>query len=142
MATAERAPRTLAELRDWLAAAPVGTMLPAGAVLELLDDIAAAPSVLTRETAAPAPESWRVKLWTVPAETRLGVAEVAEAAGKPKSWVYRHTGPAAEKRIPHRKLDGELVFVAGEVRAWLRDHEHIVEAGPIYDGDGRRLRAV
>ena len=32
-------------------------------------------------------------------------------------------------RIPCRKLDGELVFVVGEVRQWLLDNEETVVAG-------------
>ncbi len=71
--------------------------------------------------------SWRERLWTVPAETRLGVAEVAEAMGRPRSWVYRHTGPSSSRaRIPHRKLDGALVFTAGEVRAWVQKREEVL----------------
>jgi len=88
-----------------------------------------------------APPSWRERLWTAPAETRIGKAELLEAVGKTESWLYRHT---AEKRkpgtprIPHRKLDGELVFVVGEIRAWLRQHEEIVEAGPMESSPAER----
>ncbi len=85
------------------------------------------------------PSSWRVLLWTAPAETRIGREELCEAVGRPRSWLYRHTATKAEHRIPHRKLDGELVFVVGEVRTWLREMEEIVQAGPL---EAATLRAV
>src|SRR5262249_55911872 len=70
---------------------------------------------------------WQEKLWTVPADTRMSLTNVCDALTRPKSWGYRHTSPASGlPRIPHRKLDGELVFIAGEVRAWVRDHEEVV----------------
>jgi predicted DNA-binding transcriptional regulator AlpA len=75
---------------------------------------------------------WAALLWIVPAETRLGVREVAEALGRPRSFVYRHTGPKAPgARIPHRRLDGELVFLAGEIRRWIEDHEVVVVPGRV-----------
>ena len=67
--------------------------------------------------------SWRERLWTCHPETRLGVEELCEALGRSKAFVYRHT---RAKSIPHRRLDGELVFVAGEIRAWLNDQEETV----------------
>ena len=95
----------------------------------------AAPTRPTTVALAEA-QSWRVLLWTAPAETRIGRAELLEAVGRPKSWLYRHTAAKAEHPIPHRKFDGELVFLVGEVRAWLVAQEEIVRAGPI---DGPRL---
>ncbi len=72
----------------------------------------------------PATEQWAGRLWTCPPETRLGVRELAEAVGRPRSWVYRHTSPAGDLApIPHRRLDGLLVFTAAEVRDWLRANE-------------------
>ena len=71
--------------------------------------------------------TWRERLWTAPAEARLGVPDVAEAIGRPRSWVYRHTSTRSGCPVlPHRKLDGELLFTAGEIRAWLRDHEAVM----------------
>lgn len=135
--------KTLEDLRLWLARAPEGTTVPAAVMRELLDRLAdkvePEPPALT--VVEPAPPSWREKLWTAPAETRIGKAELLEAVGKTESWLYRHT---AEKRkpgtprIPHRKLDGELVFVVGEIRAWLRQHEEIVEAGPMESSPAER----
>jgi len=67
---------------------------------------------------------WAEKLWTCPPETRLGVRELAEAIGRPRSWVYRHTSPRGDLApIPHGRLDGLLVFTAGAVRDWLRANE-------------------
>jgi predicted DNA-binding transcriptional regulator AlpA len=77
-------------------------------------------------------------------ETRIGVAELLEATGRPKSWLYRHTSAKSKcRRIPHRKLDGELVFVVGEVRQWLIEHEEtVVEAPPVLSDLPRRTIGV
>jgi predicted DNA-binding transcriptional regulator AlpA len=70
--------------------------------------------------------SWAEKIWTCPPETRLGVRELAEAVGRPRSWVYRHASPRGDLApMPHRRLDGLLVFTAGEVRDWLRANEEV-----------------
>ena len=114
----------LADLLAWLQAAPPGTTIPAASLAETL---ARLPS--SEPTASPEPLSltWRERLWLVPAETRLGVREVAEAIGRTPSWVYRRTSEKSEKApLPHRKLDGELVFTAGELRAWVEGHETVV----------------
>lgn len=120
--TPPRTPDSVAEVVAWLEAAPSGTQLSAAALRDWLTPLVAPspPSGLRTGT-------WRERLWTAPAETRLGVVEVAEAIGRPKSWVYRRTGESATKaRLPHRKLDGELVFTAGEIRLWVEQHEAIV----------------
>jgi hypothetical protein len=155
MDTPEPAFGSLRALLQWCRSAPRGTALDAREVARLLSDL------IEREggepgdhpSPAPAPEAppftWRERLWLVPAETRLGVPEVAEAVGRPKSWVYARTHrfvgkgkhrrerPAAEL-IPHRKLDGALVFTAGEVRAWLRDREEAVVGGPMHSTEAER----
>lgn len=72
----------------------------------------------------PATQSWAEKLWTCPPETRLGVRELAEAVGRPRSWAYRHASPKGDLApIPHKRLDGLLTFTAGDVRTWLRANE-------------------
>lgn len=80
-------------------------------------------------TPAPAVEapadSWRERLWSAPAECRIGVQEVTEALGVSESWIYQRTKADAEPRLPHAKLGGSLVFRCGELRAWLRDHEEV-----------------
>ena len=116
---------------------PRGTLVPVEAVLDALaacpglESLDPSPSLAapTRPTTVALAEaqSWRVLLWTAPAETRIGRAELLEAVGRPKSWLYRHTGKAGRcPRIPHRRVDGELVFVVGELRAWLVQHEVVV----------------
>ncbi len=75
--------------------------------------------------------TWREKLWIAPAETRIGTGELAEAFSRPKSWVYAHTQAEARDPLPHRKLDGVLVFAVGEVRAWVRESEEVLVAGPM-----------
>jgi predicted DNA-binding transcriptional regulator AlpA len=119
---------TVAELLAWLDAAPAGTAVPAASVadaLRVIDGRAPAPAA----AAEPATVPWSVRLWQVPPQTRLGPVELLEAVGRPRSWLYRHTGRKAPSRIPHRKLDGALVFVVGEVRQWIEDHEQIVVPG-------------
>ena len=70
------------------------------------------------------PMPWNARLWSVPPETRLSRDQLLEALNRPKSWLYRRTGNAGDKpRIPHRRFDGELVFIAGEVREWLKRQE-------------------
>ena len=88
----------------------------------------------------PAPDSWRERLWTCPADMRMGVREVAEALDRSPDYVYRavNADRAAEKGrnpLPCSRLDGELVFTAGAVRAWLQASEQIINPAP------RRLRA-
>jgi hypothetical protein len=87
----------------------------------------------------PAETSWRERLWSCPAETRLSVAELAEATGRPTSWIYRRTqdvtdaerrradvrGSTIPQRIPHRREGGRLVFVVAEIRQYLRDVEDV-----------------
>lgn len=130
-------PTTLPALVDWLSSAPAGTTLDAAQLLALLTQMPESNATPTM----PVPESmpdglaapWSERIWTTHAETRLGVREAAEAIRRPTSFVYRHTSAkcAAGERLPYRKLDGELLFVAGELRTWLADHEEVVNAGRI-----------
>jgi predicted DNA-binding transcriptional regulator AlpA len=109
-------------LREQLEQLPAGAMLPVAWILERLDPEPAAPPA-----ADPEPASWREKLWTAPAETRIGVRELVEATGRSRDWAYRATSPkAGDDRIPHRKLDGELVFIVGELREWIRGREDVI----------------
>ncbi len=137
---------TISELRAWAASAPPGTSIPVASLAELLGGLEDKTNpVIPGPQASPEPVSrtWRERLWTVPAETRLGVHELSEALNRPKSWIYRRTGEKAEDRIPHRKQGGALVFRAGEVRAWLRADEEIIAAGPMESTAAeRRLRAM
>lgn len=118
---------TLADVVRWLEQAPGDTLLPARSVLEMLRG--ATPTAEVTPDIQPQPTSWRERLWTVPPETRLGVAELSQAIGRPRSWIYRHTSRASGlPLLPHAKLDGELVFTASEIRAWLAQHEETVVA--------------
>lgn len=122
---------TLASFVAWLEQSPPGTLLDAASVRGRLATIAEAVAVAPASTSSDgAPLSWRERLWIVPAETRLGVLEVAEAFNRPKSYVYRATAASAgASRLPHRKIDGELQFVVGELRAWIKAHEETICAG-------------
>lgn len=121
----------LADTIRWLEQAPDGALLTAQSVLGLLRNSAPADAIVNQAaqdyTTTSVVSSWQERLWTVPADTRMTAPDVGEALCRPKSWVYRHTSQATGlPRLPHRKLDGELVFVAGEVRDWIRQHEEIV----------------
>lgn len=75
------------------------------------------------------------RLWTVPAEMRLGVLEVAEAVGRSRDWVYRACSAEQAKAkgrspLPCSRLDGELVFTAGAVRDWITRNELVVNPVP------------
>ncbi|HKO13813.1 MAG TPA: hypothetical protein VJV22_17725 [Acidobacteriaceae bacterium] len=123
----------MAKRRDaiaWLTQTPAETLLPARAVIALLEDVEDTEQGDAQAgPGAPWPVSWREKLWTVPAETRLGIMELTEALGQPSSWVYRRTSlKTGLVQLPHRKLDGELVFVTSEIRDWLETQEEVVVA--------------
>ena len=114
------------ELARWLRQAPPGTLVQAAEIAQLLADT----ETVEERPGNAALVTWREKLWTCPPETRLGRAELLEALGRSDSWLYRHTGPKAKAaRIPCRRLDGELVFIAGEVRTWLAEQEEVLEPG-------------
>ena len=132
--------RGINDLRRWVATAPPGTTVRTEELAEMLDAFDAEPVPEPDRITSP-PLPWTVLLWSADPETRIGRDELLDAVGRPASWLYRHTGPKAKDRIPHRKADGELVFVVGEVRRWLRDREEIVAAGPM-DRPSRSLKAV
>ena len=124
----------LQDFLAWCELAPPGTLLLASEVAELLSDTPldhqeghGTPDPLPIET----PSTWRERLWIVPAETRLGVVEVAEALGRSRSFVYARTAVTAKNRLPHRKLNGFLVFTAGELRTWIRETEKEVVGLPM-----------
>lgn len=96
-----------------------------------------------QQRAGPAPvqqpePSWREKLWTCPPETRLGIEQASEATGKSASVLYKLT---SAEEIPFRKDGGSLVFIAGELRTWLREREETVVEGRMeLDGETEYLR--
>lgn len=87
---------------------------------------------------------WREKLWTCPAETRLWREDLEEALGVKKEWIHRRTQSKADDPIPHRPLGRRLLFLAGEVRHWVRQQEDIAVAGPSAPSpdEKRRLEVV
>lgn len=138
--------KSLRQLVDWAAQAPEGTTLPAQVVATLGGQFLESDQ-RHREAEAPPVDppdwTWRERIWTVPAETRIGVQELAEALGRSSSWIYKRTGEAAEdRRLPHRKLDGELLFAVGEIRTWLRDREETHHAVPMTSASSERLAVV
>lgn len=116
---------TLAQFSEWLAAAPAGTMLDAAAVRATLEQCASVDRAAVPIT-PPLRMSWRERLWMVPPETRLGLREACEALDRSEKWLRIRLRTGGDGRIPHRKLDGELQFLAGELRDWLNTHEHII----------------
>lgn len=109
--------------------------LPADTVRAWLDDEPSAPAAPELVTDSTPPQSWRERLWTVPAEMRLGVPEVAEAVGRSRDWVYRACSAEQAKvkgrdPLPCARLDGELVFSAAAVRDWIRRSELVVNPAP------------
>lgn len=136
---------TVGDLLRWCRNAPEGTRLEARVVAEILDAGTEEKGPPEAETGAPDPTAtwtWRERLWVVPAETRLGTEELAEALGRPKSWVYSRTQSGASDPIPHRKLDGSLWFAAGEVRAWIREREEVPVGGPMESTDAEKRLGV
>jgi hypothetical protein len=119
--------KALSQMLDWLQAAPPNTSVDAAEMAARIAELVDVPDSML---VVPPELSWREKLWIVPEETRIGREELLEAVGRPASWIYRHTSSKADcVRIPHRKLDGDLVFVVGEVRRWLNDHEEVIVKG-------------
>jgi len=132
-------------LRDHVAASP-GALYPGSWILEELETECSPPALEPVQAVS----SWRERLWSCDPATRLGIEEAAEALGRPRGWIYQRcckvTPKARERaakrggrvpdRIPHRKQDGALVFVAGELRDWLQQQEDVVIAAP------RNVRAV
>lgn len=125
-------PEGLEDALRWARRAPEGTLLPAEAVAEILaraqEDRPADPGEEEpAEAPVERPWSWREKLWDTPSETRLGVQELAEALARSKSWI-RKAARAGE--LPARKHGQAFVFVAGEIRHWIRSSEESVSEGP------------
>src|SRR5688572_4934403 len=97
-----------AKLRQLVEAAdPAGTVTVR--IAWLAEQLEADPAPAQPQVA----ETWRTRLWSAPDDALLGVSEIAEALGRPKSAAYRLTGPGAGKaRLPVRKLGGEVVIRA------------------------------
>lgn len=122
----------LHDLLDWLDRAPAGTSVPACEVAALLRQVEEVDFARPRLTVQGGGAStWREKLWTVSPDVRIGVVELCEALDRSRDWCYRGVNEkrAASKGrepIPCCRLDGELVFRVGDVRAWLARNEEVV----------------
>ena len=113
---------TLEELRRAAELLPDGASLtiPCAALLDAING-ARGKRGAERDTTPAAATTWRERLWECPPETRLSVRDVAEALGRPRSYVYRAVAPKhGEHRLPASRFGGELVFQAGVVRAWVQ----------------------
>ena len=132
-------PDLRASLRCLAEALPPGSAVPVPreVLLELVtSQKGAEPTV----SPVAAPVTWRERLWTCPGDTRLGVRELAEALGRPRSWVYRAVaGKREAKRLPAFRFGGELSFEAGAVREWIEQQESRT-VGPVWSGQTERLR--
>lgn len=126
------APRfdSLADLHRWALRAPASVSIPLRDMAGLLAPLLEAEP--RGGTVQATPATWRERVWTCPPETRLTAQETAEAIGAPVSriygWTHRTKDPELLRRrreqgraIPFHKIDGALVFLAGEVRDWLRE---------------------
>ncbi len=121
---------TFEQLLSLVRECPPGTLIPTTVVADALGNHSPSQSPDANIVALLPAQSWRENLWAVPAETRLGIDQLCEAISRKRSWCYRHTSRKSDlPRIPHRKLDGQLVFVAGEIRTWIQRNEIIVERG-------------
>ena len=52
--------------------------------------------------------------------TSYNAAEIAEILGVAKVTVYKWVG---ERKIPHTRLGGRIVFTKDQISAWLKEHE-------------------
>lgn len=138
---------TLEELRDrWRSEAETyardGALVDGARLLtRCAEQLEAAVPIGVHREGTPAPAAaaadWRERIWTCADDVRLGVRELAEAVGKSKAWVYRHTSQKSGYGIiPHRKLDGELLFRAGDVRRWLEAYERGERVAPDAEASG------
>lgn len=123
---------SVTSLVRWLESAPANLAIVAGHLAEILGGLRSenAPAAPPGPSAPATQPTWPERLCSAPAEMRMGAVELAAALGRPRSWVYRHTSrKSGLPVIPHRKLDGQLVFLVGEVRQWLREHEEVAAHG-------------
>ncbi len=115
------------EIVEWLQAAPEGTLVRADAIAERLvaydkrSPVIEAPRAIAHDGGS---TPLLDRFWRLPADTRLGVKQLVEALGKPRSWIYRRTGSQSDlPKLPHKRDGSRLVFVVGEVKQYLNDHE-------------------
>jgi predicted DNA-binding transcriptional regulator AlpA len=85
---------------------------------------AGAPTVVT-VTATAITAGWSSeRLWSAPTATRLDARDLAAALGVTPAAVYKMV--KRDGMPARRRPDSSLVFLAGDVRAWLEDRETVV----------------
>jgi predicted DNA-binding transcriptional regulator AlpA len=133
----------LADVLAWLESLPEGSLIPPACVIERLRgagasfDGAGAATVPVAGLPPPASSSWEERIWSCHPSTRLNASQACEVLGKSHDALYKLTSRGS---IPHSKIDGVLVFKAGELRDWIRDtEERVVESRPSLRG---RLRVA
>ena len=139
--------KALADWLDWATRAPLGTRVDVSTLVPLLQAAVELDPTPTAETVDPVVLPWTALLWLIPAETRLSVDEAAQALGHGRSWLYKRTSAKALKEsgatpLPHRILEGSLVFTAGELRTWIRNTEESVFELPMESTPAERLKIV
>ncbi len=139
--------KSLTDWLSWASRAPVGTHVDIGMLVPLLREAVELAPAPPAETIDPGGLPWTPLLWLVPAETRLNVDEAAKSLGRARSWIYKRTSAKALKEsgatpLPHRVLEGCLVFTAGELRTWIRNTEDGVYELPMESTPAERLKIV
>lgn len=115
---------SLADVLRQLDAIPGGSLVPVDWVRAQLRDAGVDAEPLPPD---PAPSTSPSSIWTAPDEMRYGVKELATAIGRSVDWIYHRTNERSPlPRLPHKRQDAALVFVAREVRAYLLEHEQTV----------------
>ena len=97
---------------------------------ELIEQAVA--TALAARGATPAPPDdplrWRSLLWSGDPALRLSVKELSLARGISRQSIYREV----EQGLPCRRRHGSLVFLVGQVRAWLEREETVVNPVPLH----------
>ena len=127
---------SLTDWLEWASRAPLGTHVDVANLVPLLQAAVESEPTPSVEPVDSAALPWTALLWIVPAETRLNVDEASEALGHARSWIYKRTSAKALEEsgatpLPHRILEGSLVFTAGELRTWIRNTEESVHELPM-----------
>ena len=80
----------------------------------------------------------RARLWEVPDATRLDAEDLAAILNVDRGALYKKV---RRESIPHRKRrDKSLCFVAGDIRRWLENGEHVVTPVTDYGPRPRRIK--
>lgn len=74
------------------------------------------------------PTSWRERVWTVPAQTRLDLEAVAEVLDVSTRQVRRYVkGQTDDPRLPATRGPAGIRVKAGDLRRWIEDAERAAE---------------